>query len=128
MVVKKLCGRRCRGRILNKEKGLYCPHIEVKLPKLTKQSLYADPSDVIDRHSLSLWGRHQERSIHDIVRTLSRYGLAIHEIKLVYYRAIIGMDFKRIAKKTKWVNADAASYHYRQALKKLRNGGFKFRE
>lgn len=125
-MAKGSCEKRCLGRIINKERGIYCVHIEKKLPKPSRQSIKAYFTAEIERYSTANPKRNA-KSLGDIISTLARFGLGLYEIKLIYYRAIKDMSFVALAKKQGWLNEHSAAYHYRKAIKKLRERGFKFK-
>jgi hypothetical protein len=121
---RELCGEFCKGRIVDKERGVYCRCIEALLPKPSRQSVKAISCDTIERYSAPKEPRCY--TLNEFLRHLEKYGLAVYEVKLVYYRAVKKMPFDRIVPKLGWVSRSSASYHYRKALDKLRKAGFKF--
>lgn len=121
-----LCDKRCRGRILNKEKGVYCPHIEAKLPRISKNSIKAIYSDKIDSYGELKLEDTRGLSEPELRLKLSKAGLSDFEVELLFLRFIEKKSIKVILKEQGWLNVNSCNHFLRGALKKLRLGGFKF--
>lgn len=110
---------------MDRYNGIYCDHIENKLPKPSKQSVDLKKGyRWFGDEAMDCFKPYRELSIRQLVREFAKNGLTVHEIKLVYYRAFKGRSFKYIVDKQGWVSIKNASYHYKRALEKLRRGGF----
>jgi hypothetical protein len=94
---------------------------------MSRQSIKAYYSDRIDSYGFIVSGDNDTPlSVRDILIKLKEVGLDIHERKLIFYIAIEGWSTKDMLKKG-WINEGSVSYHYRKALRKLREVGFNFR-
>lgn len=56
---------------------------------------------------------------------LRRYGMQDHQVGLLISRFVDGRTLKEIAKQEGWRSEDTVSYHIRNALKELKERGFK---
>ncbi len=125
---RERCETNCCGRIVNKEKGIYCHHIESKMPKGSKQSIKAIYSDRIEDY----WLREQfeQRPLHpdEVELKLKRFGLDKYEVELLMLRYVENKPMKDIVKEQGWVNMNSATHYLRSSLRKLRDGGFKFHD
>lgn len=119
------CVKNCKGRILNKARGVYCRHIERKLPRLNRQSIKAIRFQFIDELS----GRDAFSSDRvpelELIAKLSKAGLSAHEIELIMCRFIDKRPMSEIVIEQGWLSVNSANHYLRRALKILRNGGFK---
>ena len=122
----KRCEKQCRGVIVNKARGIYCDHIERKMPKMSKQSIKAVMSEHIHRYDKGMWPLKTERTLKELLGALAKHGLDINEIRLVYYRGVKNKLFKDLARKLRITSERQASRYYHQAIEKLRRRGFKF--
>ncbi len=120
------CEKRCKGVIVDKLRGVYCGHIEGKMPKRSKQSIKAYLTDRIDGYWLEAEEKDREISEYEIVTYLKRFGLDPYEVELLMLRFIENKSMKDIVKEQGWVSVTSANYYFRTILKKLREGGFSF--
>lgn len=121
---EKPCDKSCKGRVLNS--GVYCDCIEKKLPSLkNNRSAKLVYTDGIERFPAPT----PESSFGDdparLVEKLIRYGLNPYEVNLIMARINEDKTFQEIVEEQGWTSIGTAHFHFRQALKKLRERGFK---
>lgn len=63
----------------------------------------------------------------ELIGRLYEFGLQAYEVQLLLSRFYDGMSFKDIVDQHKWTSVGSASYHFKMALKKLREGKFSLR-
>jgi hypothetical protein len=124
MKENKPCGKSCKGKILNGDKGIYCKHIEDKLPKPTNQSVKAFAYGRIEDLWLKIAFREARVPEEVIVERLKQAGLGVYEIELLMLRYVEGKSMKTIVAEQGWLNKDSASHFLRKALSSLRKVGF----
>lgn len=123
-----VCEKSCQGRIINKERGVYCDHIESRINRSKRQSIKASYYGNID----AMWVMNEKHtSLLEIEEKLRMFGLDHYEIDLIIARVVEGKSMKQLIaeqirnKEPAWLTANSAGYHYKKALKKLRIGKFK---
>ncbi len=119
--VKKVCGKKCKGLILDKERGVYCQHIERKLPKLSKQSVKAYPSCKIDSYGLFTQALVSEKQLE---QRLLEFGLSEFEVEMLLLRFIEKKPMSEIVEIQGWTSLSSANYYLKKSLKRLREGRF----
>lgn len=123
---RKNCEEGCLGRITHKEKGIYCKHIEDRLPKPGTHSVKLYTTQYIENFS-----ERKYMTVEYLEKRLVEYGLGPYEVDVIMSRIIEGKSMKQIIaeqKKNKeptWLSTNSAGYHLKAALKKLRDAGFK---
>lgn len=124
---QKFCEKRCVGRIVDAKRGIYCKCIEKKLPKPSKQSVKAYPTEKIDdfwlRQEISQDGVPEEQ----ILYKLRKFGLDPYEVELLMLRYVEGFSMKKIVVEQGWLSIGSANHYLHKALAKLRAGKFSFR-
>lgn len=119
------CERGCKGRVIDKDRGRYCKHIEKKLPKLSGKSIKGIPSSPL----LDNFGKPAEKplSAEAVSTELRNYGIEPEIVEILMMRFVDRKRLTDIAKETGWLSVDSLSYHIKQALAKLRKAGFAFK-
>lgn len=92
------------------------------MPKPSKQSVKTVKNYNIDNKGMAPL---PEVSEDQIEAQLRGFGLAGYEVALVVARVLDRKPLKQIAKEQGWVDFRSAAYHFKKALKKLRDAGFK---
>lgn len=119
------CKKSCKGYVVDSRRGQYCPCIEKKLPKSSRQSVKALYSGRIEEYWLREEFSRKARTVEAIERKLQRFGLSPYEVELIMLRYVDDMQMKEIVKEQGWVNASSAGYFLKKTLAKLRLGGFR---
>lgn len=123
------CEEGCQGRVL--KPGLYCKCIESKLPKMgsykSVQLVYVGGS--IDNlvEGQSLYETPNEEDTVSLKQALVDNGLDPHEVDLVLARFVEDKTFREIAATQNWTSMGSCAYHFKMALKKLRERNFKLK-
>ena len=104
-----------------KRNKLICEHVEeaAKLPPVDL------PMPVMSRYTQQqlewfLSDQPGPEETKELVQKLRACGLAEFEVKLIQQRVFEGKGFDDIVEEDEWVSRRSASYHFEQALKKLR--------
>lgn len=122
-MAKKVCEKKCKGIILDKIKGVYCSHIEKRMPKNSRQSVNARMVGYIDDLGVPSDSSPEERDKIEI--RLRKFGLSPYEIELLMSRYGEGNPMSVVIEQQGWISVNSAAHYLRTALKKLRDGGFK---
>ena len=128
------CKPSCQGRIITE--GRYCPCLEAKLPKPSRQSVQLvflrggvenmSPVTVpVEYHNVHTVTPSLEEEISALKVKLKRHGLSPYEVDLVILRYGEDITFREIVDRSGWTSTGSASYALQQILKKLRKAGFK---
>lgn len=112
---------------MDKAKGIYCPCLESKLPRPSRQSVEPRYSNRIEDYWLREEFYHREIPEYEIVMRLRAFGIGEAHIELVMMRYIENMKMLDIMQKLGWVSLRSANYHLKETLGKLRKGGFSLR-
>ena len=104
-----------------KRDKLLCEHGE-KEAKLPPAEIPLPPMSRYTQKQLEWFLKEQPspEDTEELSQRLRECGLAPFEVELVEQRVFKGWGFDLIVKEGKWVSRRAASYHFEQALKKLR--------
>lgn len=124
---KKRCVRGCPGRIVDKARGIYCPHIEAKLPKISKDSVKATPKENIENYSGQFENNLRELPGCEVELKLKRFGLDDFEVELLMLRFVEARPMVEVVKEQGWINVNSANYYLKCTLDKLRRARFTFR-
>src|SRR6185295_14230324 len=99
---KKGCERSCPGVIVNKAEGRYCPHIEAKMPKPSRQSVKDRSYGDVNWFSKLLYDR--ETSVAVIEAKLRAFGLREYEVEVLMLRYAENKTASEIMKELGWTS------------------------
>lgn len=119
-MAQKSCKKDCKGLIVDKDKGIYCRHLEAKLPTMARASKVSRNYN-IENFPETNKARSSESKI---LLKLIKHGLDPHEVELIMLRYVENKTVKEIVKEQGWLSLNSCNYHLRKALNKLRDGKF----
>lgn len=110
--------------MVNWRLGIYCECLEKRLPKPSKRSIKAFPSDQIAR-----FGKNDPKTtLHEeyeaVYQALIEFGLDKHEVELIMAYCVEGKPMKVVLKELGWISPNQVGYYVNKALQRLRDGGF----
>lgn len=111
------CGKGCKGVIVDKDGGIYCKHIERKLPKSKPIRAWFMGSDVERVKDRS---ERKPLNVNLIVAGLKDRGFEEWEIDLIVEKALKDKALIDIKNEDNWKSMNEISYRWHQLLKKLK--------
>lgn len=111
--------------MVDKYRGVYCPHIEALLPKSPRVSVKARNTGYIDNLKPQKEVQIEEAPAVDVEKRLKQFGLSEYEIELVALRFLEGLPMPEITLKQGWLNVNSATHYLRLTLAKLRERKFR---
>lgn len=113
--LKARCNKTCKGIILDKERGIYCKHIERKMPKASRNSI--DAFSFGSRIDNMADNKKNISSEDEIEKALIDKGFDNNEIDL-FFNKVYGYTRGK-----KWLNKHNMDAHWSKLVKRIKRLG-----